>query len=169
LITKNFDVYSVELAFIAWIADFFGRCRSIVGLSLEVVKSKLSIGFCDLFLNACFALLGISTRSPALASTQCNFPLASTSTSILPERTKKISTTSWLWMGIETPEGIVPFSMHGASSPSCGPTRPPTQALVRQPLDGQQKQIAQKTAKITKGLGLNRAPTGCGTQLGEVQ
>jgi hypothetical protein len=76
LITKNFDVYSVELAFIAWIADFFGRYRSIVGLSLEVVKSKLSIGFCDLFLNACFALAGISTRSPALASTQCNFPLS---------------------------------------------------------------------------------------------
>jgi hypothetical protein len=36
-------------------------------------------------------------------------------------------------------------------------------------LDGQQKQIAQKTAKITKGLGINRAPTGCGTQLGEAQ
>ena len=89
MITKNFDVYSVELAFIAWIADFFGRCRSIVGLSLEVVKSKLSIGFCDLFPNACFALLGISTRSPALASTQCNFPLASTSTSILPRKNEE--------------------------------------------------------------------------------
>jgi hypothetical protein len=43
------------------------------------------------------------------------------------------------------------------------------QALVGIRLDGQQKQIAQKTAKITKGLGINRAPTGCGTQLGEAQ
>jgi hypothetical protein len=45
----------------------------------------------------------------------------------------------------------------------------PAQALVGIRLDGQQKQIAQKTAKITKGLGINRAPTGCGTQLGEAQ
>ena len=45
----------------------------------------------------------------------------------------------------------------------------PAQALVGIRLDGQQKQISQKTAKITKGLGINRAPTGCGTQLGEAQ
>jgi hypothetical protein len=45
----------------------------------------------------------------------------------------------------------------------------PDQALVGIQLDGQQKQIAQKTAKITKGLGIDRAPTGCGTQLGEAQ
>jgi hypothetical protein len=32
-------------------------------------------------------------------------------------------------------------------------SRTPTQALVGIRLDGQQKQIAQKTAKITKGLG----------------
>src|SRR5580692_9924732 len=36
----------------------------------------------------------------------------------------------------------------------------PAQALVGFRLDGQQKQIAQKIAKITKGLGINRAPTG---------
>jgi hypothetical protein len=36
----------------------------------------------------------------------------------------------------------------------------PAQALVGIRLDEQQKQIAQKTAKITKGLGINRAPTG---------
>jgi hypothetical protein len=45
----------------------------------------------------------------------------------------------------------------------------PARALAGIRLDGQQKQIAQKTAKITKGLGINRAPTGCGTQLGEAQ
>jgi len=36
-------------------------------------------------------------------------------------------------------------------------SRTPAQALVGIRLDGQQKQIAQKTAKITKGLGINRA------------
>src|SRR5580692_6631835 len=38
--------------------------------------------------------------------------------------------------------------------------RTPLRLLLASGFDGQQEQIAQKIAKITKGLGINRAPTG---------